>query len=594
VVTLDLDHAVPDRPAATAALFELLGQLFQRGLGEGQAGDHRDSLAGSTRGFTADAHHGLGAAGLRGDDRAGHRAAFCIDVHAAKFRASVPRLEWVMHRTIARLLCLLILCLPNGAIAADPRLERELRELLEWLPGRYAGEVPDPANAASGKRITLYHKIVRIEAPQFGETVFYHQISRDGFDADRPAQQKIYAFDRNPERTENRMRSWVFYPNQGGANLEKDPAAIAALQAAALMNFPLECAIKWRRGARPLSFVAKVKREECSYRSAAFRQNIRPEMTYELTRTTFGIEDILYGESGAPLFPSAGVLTVARVPLPASPAAPVGSMAAVLAASKADEWRALDPARTLYMELDAGRVIIELAPRFAKAHFANLQALVANRWFDGLSINRVQDGFVTQWGDASERKPMPYAERKLAPEFERAWTKDVPFDALRDGDVYAPQVGFVDGFAAAGDRKQGRIWLAHCYGVIGVGRDAAEDSGNAAELYAVIGHAPRHLDRNLTVIGRVVQGMELLAALPRGTKALGFYETAAERLPIRSVRYASEVPEEERTPLEALRTDTPSFAAVTEARRNRRDDFYQRPAGRIDLCNVPLPIRVAR
>jgi cyclophilin family peptidyl-prolyl cis-trans isomerase len=209
----------------------------------------------------------------------------------------------------------------------------------------------------------------------------------------------------------------------------------------------------------------------------------------------------------------------------------------------------LDPARTLYMELDAGRVIIELAPRFAKAHFANLQALVANRWFDGLSINRVQDGFVTQWGDASERKPMPYAERKLAPEFERAWTKDVPFDALRDGDVYAPQVGFVDGFAAAGDRKQGRIWLAQCYGVIGVGRDAAEDSGNAAELYAVIGHAPRHLDRNLTVIGRVVQGMELLAALPRGTKALGFYETAAERLPIRSVRFAADVDQARRTGL---------------------------------------------
>jgi len=95
------------------------------------------------------------------------------------------------------------------------------------------------------------------------------------------------------------------------------------------------------------------------------------------------------------------------------------------------------------------------------------------------------------------------------------------------------------------------------------------------------------------VVGRVRQGIELLASLPRGTAALGFYATAAERTPIRSVRLASEVPPAERTPLEVLRTDTPTFTTLVEARRNRHDDWYLRPAGYIELCNVPLPVRAA-
>ena len=56
----------------------------------------------------------------------------------------------------------------------------------------------------------------------------------------------------------------------------------------------------------------------------------------------------------------------------------------------------------------------------------------------------------------------------------------------------------------------------------------------------------------------------------------------------------SELPEAERVPLQLLRTDSKTFVEATEARRNRRDDFYKRPAGHIDLCNVPLPVRVAK
>ncbi len=72
---------------------------------------------------------------------------------------------------------------------------------------------------------------------------------------------------------------------------------------------------------------------------------------------------------------------------------------------------------------------------------------------------------------------------------------------------------------------------------------------------------------------------------------MGFYEKPEQRTPIRAIRLASDVPEAERTPLQLLRTDTRTFRDVVEARRNRRDAFYKRPAGHIDLCNVPLPVR---
>jgi peptidylprolyl isomerase len=162
---------------------------------------------------------------------------------------------------------------------------------------------------------------------------------------------------------------------------------------------------------------------------------------------------------------------------------------------------------------------------------------------------------------------------------------------LPDADGWAPEVGFSKGFPAARDPDSGHAWLAHCYGTVGAGRDTPADSSNGTELYVVDGQSPRQLDRNITVVGRVVQGMELLSVIPRGTGPLGFFEKAEQRVPIKSIALAADVPADQRTPLQVLRTDTPLFAAVVESRRNRRDDWYKVPAGHIDLCNVPLPVR---
>jgi peptidylprolyl isomerase len=273
---------------------------------------------------------------------------------------------------------------------------------------------------------------------------------------------------------------------------------------------------------------------------------------------------------------------------------PSQAFADILKSSAASEWRQPDPANTLYMDLAAGRVIIELAPQFAPLHAQNIRALVREGYFDGLAILRVQDNYVTQWGDADGMRPIRTAARTLAPEFTLSPADKLAFTVLADGDVYAPEVGFVGGFPAARDRKSNTAWLVHCYAMVGVGRDNDVDSGSGAELYAVNGSPTRHIDRNTAVVGRVLQGMALLSSLPRGTGgALGMYEKPEQRVPIERVRIAADVPEGERVPLEVLRTDSPSFQAILEWRRHRHDDWYKVAAGHVDVCNIPIPVRSA-
>jgi len=264
--------------------------------------------------------------------------------------------------------------------------------------------------------------------------------------------------------------------------------------------------------------------------------------------------------------------------------------AEVLAASTPSDWRPLDLQNTLYLELASGRVIIELAPDFAPHHVANIEALAREQYYDGLAIIRSQDNYVVQLGDPDGKRPVHHAHRTLAAEFERT-SRGLPFTALPDPDTYAPETGFSDGFPAARDLKFSREWLVHCYGMVGAGRDNDVDSGGGTELYVVIGQAPRHLDRNVTLVGRVVQGMELLSTLPRGNGELGFYDKTQQRVPIKSVRVAADVPEAQRTPLEEMRTDTATWAAWVESRRNRHEEWFKVPAGHVDVCNVPVVVR---
>jgi peptidylprolyl isomerase len=266
------------------------------------------------------------------------------------------------------------------------------------------------------------------------------------------------------------------------------------------------------------------------------------------------------------------------------------TVADLLATSRPQDWRQPDPDNMLYMQLATGRVAIELAPRVAPRHVANIKALVRAHYFDGLAIVRVQDNYVVQWADPDHHRPVPLGVNMVAPELTAEPGADERFEPLPDPDPYASGVGFLDGFPAGRERRSHTVWLTHCYGMVGVGRDDPPES-DGTELYAVIGHAPRQLDRNVALVGRVLKGMELLSSLPRGSGEMGFYAAAEPVVPILSMHIASDMPEAERTPLEVLRTDSPTFRAVLDQRRNRREEWFKYNPGHIDICNVPLPVR---
>jgi peptidylprolyl isomerase len=314
-------------------------------------------------------------------------------------------------------------------------------------------------------------------------------------------------------------------------------------------------------------------------------------------------------------------------------ATPSPSPGEIVAGASAQEWVNIAPSDLLVMELhpDAAdkprRVVIQLMPApFAQGWVGNIRTLVAARWYDGNSITRVQDNYVVQWGDATGKKALPPGLMAMQESEYFAvnhkctalsWLKDTPQCAIfrAAGQLFGPEsktdsyggIPFIFAgwpltaefvldedilLAGRDEPKPGlitRISPTHCYGMVGVGRELSPDTGSGAELYTVIGHAPRHLDRNIALVGRVIAGIEHLSALPRGTGPLGVYTDAAQHVPIRSVRMGNEVAD--LPGFQYLSTESKTFAQYAEARANRRDPFFIRPAGGADICNIPVPIR---
>lgn len=277
--------------------------------------------------------------------------------------------------------------------------------------------------------------------------------------------------------------------------------------------------------------------------------------------------------------PSPPAATLPSDPLPSDP--------------RPADWIAIpDDEIVVFTLANGGTVSMRLAPAYAPEHVANIRRLVAARWWDkGASVYRVQDNYVAQWGDASETKPLP-AGIVARPPAEYQHTGATAVQRLARRDPYAAWAGYShDGWALAGDART--EWLPHCYGTVGVARDLAPDTGSGAELYAAIGHGPRALDRNIAVVGRIVDGIERLSTLPRGTGELGFYTDAAQRVPIVSARLASELPIAGRPRFQYRRTDNPRFAAWIGTRENRSGPFFTVPAGGVDICAAPPPVRRA-
>lgn len=395
----------------------------------------------------------------------------------------------------------------------------------------------------------------------------------------------------------------------------------------------------------------------------------------------------------------------------------------IVNAAPASDWRAIDPADLLVMTLApdaAGQprvVVIQLIPApFSQGWVGNIRTLAKAHWWDGTTVYRVVDNWVSQWGDgednAANAKPLPagvvsptqdywvdvdaLSDLKpardvpaLSPEqearldrlaeivgnpltseaaHEAALTEmlsimglagraeDSPSERIarmsidatqtllteqgwHERDGHAEWVELWNGWPIANQRTEhwedesGNVvpaselpnasvgtryfrfddegegdleladeerytiietsvfWPIHCYASVGVARDLAPDTGTGAELYTVIGHAPRQLDRNIAVVGRVIEGIEHLSALPRGKGEAGVYDDPKLRVPIVSVRLGNELPAADRPRFEYLATDSESFARYLTVFANRDDPFYRTPSRGFDVCNAKVPIR---
>ena len=286
----------------------------------------------------------------------------------------------------------------------------------------------------------------------------------------------------------------------------------------------------------------------------------------------------------------------------------------IVAAAAPDEWVRIAPEDLLVMTLapdadgNARQVVIQLMPPpFSQGWVHNIRLFARSGWYDGISVNRVQDNYVVQWGDPNYDNPEATGAVKPLPEGlkvmgESDYKTNIIGDDLlkrsRMPDPYAGWTTFIEGWPVGAEIKtvhtrDYEAWPVHCYGMVGVGRNYSPDTGSGAELYTVIGHAPRHLDRNIALVGRVIEGMEHLSSLPRGKGELGFYADFEKdkRTPILSVRVASDIAQFPQPTFEYLNTESESFARYAAARANRRDAFFIVPAGGADICNIPVPVR---
>lgn len=265
------------------------------------------------------------------------------------------------------------------------------------------------------------------------------------------------------------------------------------------------------------------------------------------------------------------------------------SPADIITASAPDEWRALDPENLLVIELERGRVIVAFSTALAQAHVAQVKLLAREEFYDGLSFYRVIDGFVAQGGDALESREIKTAAQAMTPEFEQPVTDDISFNAIKDADGYADQIGFVGSIPAGVDVADETIWHLHCTGAFAFGRNNEPDTAST-EFYITL-QPQRYLDRNLSVFGRVVEGMEHLHALRRVSPP----ETADDDMgeTIISMRVAADLPAADQPALEILDSASAAFADYYESRRNRPEAFFHFRHNYMDVCQFGVPVRAA-
>ena len=189
--------------------------------------------------------------------------------------------------------------------------------------------------------------------------------------------------------------------------------------------------------------------------------------------------------------------------------------------SNTDSWYQVPQANTVTFKTAHGDVVIALHPNLAPKHVARFKALIEAGFYNEQAFYRVVDGFVAQAGSNDTHDASQFPSTLLKPisaEFTQPLNSNV--NLVESKDMFAPNTGFLDGFPVGTDKNRKEMWGLHCPGVVAFARNSEKDTAST-EFYIVIGQSPRHLDRNMSVVGRVVKGMALLQKLPRGNMDTG-------------------------------------------------------------------------
>ncbi|MBC7132893.1 MAG: peptidylprolyl isomerase [Roseovarius sp.] len=145
-----------------------------------------------------------------------------------------------------------------------------------------------------------------------------------------------------------------------------------------------------------------------------------------------------------------------------------------------------DPENTIVMELKDGTVIIELLPDIAPLHCARMKELARAGAYDNVAFHRVIDGFMAQTGDVEHAN----MEKGYNPRRAGTGGSDLP------------------------DLKAEFSGIPHDRGTLGAARSQNPDSANSQFF---INFKDNHfLNRQYTVYGRVISGMEHVDAIARG------------------------------------------------------------------------------
>ena len=254
-----------------------------------------------------------------------------------------------------------------------------------------------------------------------------------------------------------------------------------------------------------------------------------------------------------------------------------------------DIWRDVDPENLLLINTEYGQTAIELNPDFAPNHVAQIRQLTRDGVYDGIRFYRVIEAFVAQGGLQDDALIEPYPT--LINENDRPISEDV-LVPLGNADLFTEQVGHMKGFAVGRDNTLGTEWLLHCPGAMAMARDTDPDSGST-EFYIVL-DAQRYLDRNLTVFGRVIDGMAYVQKLKRGVRAIGngVIQAPEQGDLIISMQIAADLPEETRPAYQAMISDSAAFEDAKTAKRVREEDFfYRKPPEVLDICGFEVPVQ---